>query len=206
MKTAPSGPPMRPSTKAISEAAKFQYGVAWTATYLGLAKLNAGRIEGVLERAPQAMDLASHHHYRAAAVTARRLMAEIYQRSDEIELAEAYYRQSLDLALGPGLRPEQAHCQHGLAQVWIWSGRNDPAKSSKRPTNSTPSPKCRQHRPTFLDGLRRSPRGDLVTHGDRGRAPNKDRCGALWLAGKLHDAYTPAFPSKKIRIASRARC
>jgi hypothetical protein len=74
------------------------------------------------------MDLASHHHYRAVAVTARRLMAEIYQRSDEIELAEAYYRQSLDLALGPGLRPEQAHCQYGLAQVWIWSGRNDEAR------------------------------------------------------------------------------
>jgi tetratricopeptide (TPR) repeat protein len=56
----------------FSQAAKFQYGVAWSATYLGLAKLNAGRIEGVLEHARQAMDLASHHHYRAVAVTARR--------------------------------------------------------------------------------------------------------------------------------------
>ena len=117
-------------TKALefSRSAKFHYGVAWSTTYLGLAKLHAGRTEGVLDHARHAMELASHHHYRAVEVTARRLMAEACRHLGEAESAEAFYRQSLQLACELGLRPEQAHCQSGLALVLRRSGRGEEAR------------------------------------------------------------------------------
>ena len=111
----------------FSQSVKFQYGVAWSTTYLGLAKLHAGRAEGVLEHARHALELASSHHYRAVEVTARRLMAEAHYRDGALDQAETFYRQSLELATELGLRPEQAHCQSGLAQVYLRSGRAEEA-------------------------------------------------------------------------------
>jgi class 3 adenylate cyclase/tetratricopeptide (TPR) repeat protein len=108
----------------FSQSVKFHYGVAWSTTYLGFAKLHAGHTEGVLEHGRHALDLASNHHYRAVEVTARRLMAEAYQRDGELGPAEAFYRQSFELASQLGLRPEQAHCQNGLAQIYVRSGRS----------------------------------------------------------------------------------
>jgi class 3 adenylate cyclase/tetratricopeptide (TPR) repeat protein len=111
----------------MSQAAKFQYGVAWSTTLLGLGKMQAGRGDGVLQLAQHAMDLASSHGYRAVEVSARRLAAEAHQHEGSLAAAEAAYLQSLELASELGLRPEQAHCQKGLAQICRQLGRGEEA-------------------------------------------------------------------------------
>lgn len=114
-------------TKAAdySRSAKFPYGVAWSTVYLGFANLMAGRTEGVLEQAGTAIDLACRHQYRAVEASARRLMGEACQRGDRREAAETCYLKALQIASELDLRPEMAHCQHGLSQTLFLLGRTD---------------------------------------------------------------------------------
>ena len=116
----------------FSQSAKFRYGVAWSTTYLGFAKLHAGRADDVGDLARNAIELASAHHYRAVEVAARRLMAETEQQRGELGAAWDTFRQSLALANELGLGPEQAHCQSGLAQVEARMGHREQAEHLAR--------------------------------------------------------------------------
>lgn len=115
--------------KAIgfSQFAKFPYGVAWSTVYLGFAKFLAGRPEGVSEQARNAIDLASSHGYRAVEATAHRLIAVAHQHDGEPRAAEASYLQAIKIASELGLRPELAHCQSGLSQIYDHLGHTDEA-------------------------------------------------------------------------------
>ena len=55
-------------------------------------------------------------------------MAETYRHLGEADAAEAFFHQSLQMACELGLRPEQAHCQSGLALVLRRSGRGEEAR------------------------------------------------------------------------------
>ena len=116
-------------TKAVgfSQFAKFPYGVAWSTVYLGFAKFLAGCPEGVNQQARNAIDLASSHRYRAVEATAHRLMACVHQHSGELRAAEASYLDAISIASELGLRPELAHCQSGLSQIYDRLGRADEA-------------------------------------------------------------------------------
>jgi tetratricopeptide (TPR) repeat protein len=121
----------------FSQAAKFHYGVAWSTTYLGLAKVHVGRFDGVEELARNAIDLASTHQYRAVEVTARRLMAEACQHRGDFAAAADFFRQSLSLATELGLGPEQAHCRCGLARVEAQLGHGEDAERYARLAGQT---------------------------------------------------------------------
>lgn len=112
-------------TKAIgfSQFAKFPYGVAWSTVYLGFAKFLAGCPEGVDAQARNAIDLASSHGYRAVEAAAHRLMAGAHHHNGELRAAEISYLEAIKIASELGLRPEMAHCQSGLSQVYHHLGR-----------------------------------------------------------------------------------
>ena len=107
----------------FSRAANFNYGLAWSTVYLGFAKLAAGRAEGVIAQAREAVGLTSRHHYKAVEASAHRLLAAASQFEGDAATAEREYLASLAISLELGLRPEAAHCQHGLSQVYARLGR-----------------------------------------------------------------------------------
>lgn len=113
-------------TKAVgfSQFAKFPYGVAWSTVYLGFAKFLADRPEGVNEQARTAIDLASRHGYRAVEAAAHRLMAGVHHHTQDYPAAESCYLEAIKIASELGLRPELAHCQSGLSQLYDRIGRD----------------------------------------------------------------------------------
>lgn len=110
---------------ASTRATKFYYGEAWAAAYLGFANLLYGRSDGIFEHAQRALELARSHGYRAVEASSLRLMAEACSHCDapDFEAAESHYLEACQISQELGLRPEQAHCQRGLAQTYIKLGR-----------------------------------------------------------------------------------
>jgi class 3 adenylate cyclase/tetratricopeptide (TPR) repeat protein len=116
-------------TKAVafSRSAKFHYNEAWSTLYLGLANLLHGRTEGMIEHAKIVLEFARSHNHRAVEASGYRLMAEACRRGMQFEDAEHNYVRGSNLAADLGLRPEYAHCQRGLAELYMLTCREKEA-------------------------------------------------------------------------------
>jgi tetratricopeptide (TPR) repeat protein len=114
-------------TKALgfARASKFTYGEAWSSVYLGFANLLDNNLEGMLDHARSALELARKYNYRAIEADALRLLADVYRNgaAPNPEEAERHYLQACEMYLELGLRPEYARCQIGLGQTLMQSGR-----------------------------------------------------------------------------------
>jgi Flp pilus assembly protein TadD len=61
-------------------------------------------------------------------------MAEALRHGDarDREAAERYYLEACEISQELGLRPDQAHCQRGLAQLYVMLGRQQEADRAFR--------------------------------------------------------------------------
>jgi tetratricopeptide (TPR) repeat protein len=71
------------------------------------------------QHARQALDLARQHGERGFEAFALCQLGAVHAQADPPEVAqsEARYREALALAEALGMRPLQAHCQHGLGAL-----------------------------------------------------------------------------------------
>jgi len=84
-----------------------------------------------VQLARRALDLARAHKERGNEAWALRLLGEItaHQDPQELETAEAHYRQALALADELGMRPLVAHCYLGLGTLHSRLGLVDQART-----------------------------------------------------------------------------
>ena len=104
---------------------------ALRASLLGEAYLYAGRMADAIESAERALTLSQEHKERGHEAWTLRLLGEIHRSYDppKVKLAEAFYRQALDLAEKLGMRPLVAHCQIGLARLYQRVGDHKQART-----------------------------------------------------------------------------
>jgi class 3 adenylate cyclase/tetratricopeptide (TPR) repeat protein len=98
---------------------------------LGEAHLLAGRLEEAHTLAERARALAREHQERSNQAWVLRLLGEIAARREpqQVEPAEAHYRQALALAEALGMHPLQAHCHHGLGTLYAATGQREQART-----------------------------------------------------------------------------
>ncbi len=103
---------------------------ALTIIALGEAYLLAGRTKEAIERAGNALELARERQEPGHQAYALHLLAEIafHPEPPELDKAENYYRQALDLAEKLGMRPLLARCHFGLGQLNRKRGKPEEAK------------------------------------------------------------------------------
>jgi tetratricopeptide (TPR) repeat protein len=96
---------------------------------LGEAQMLAGRLEEAQALAKRALSLARHRQERGHEAYALCLLGDIaaQRKPPESTQAEAYYRQSLTLTNGLGMRPLQAHCHRGLGTLYRQTGQPEQA-------------------------------------------------------------------------------
>ena len=82
--------------------------------------------------AQQALELARTHRERGHEAYALHLLGEVAARRSppQVELAAAHYQQALTLAEELGMRPLQAHCQHGLGTLYIATSYREQARTA----------------------------------------------------------------------------
>jgi class 3 adenylate cyclase/tetratricopeptide (TPR) repeat protein len=99
---------------------------------LGEASMVAGRLTEAHALAERALALAHEYQQRIGQACALRLLGDIAARREpqEIESAEAHYRQALALADDLGMRPLQAHCHHGLGTLHAAVGQREQARTA----------------------------------------------------------------------------
>ena len=92
---------------------------ALTIIALGEAYLMAGRTKEAIERTTNALEFARARQEPGHQAYALHLLAEIafLPEKPELDKAEDYYRQAMDLADKSGMRPLSARCHFGLGQV-----------------------------------------------------------------------------------------
>jgi class 3 adenylate cyclase/tetratricopeptide (TPR) repeat protein len=107
---------------------------AWCAAALGLTQLLGGALAQAEDAAGAARELAARHGYRPLEAHATRLLGVIVAErgGDEAALraAEALLAEAALLAREIGMRPELAHCQRNLADVFARSGRLGEAEAA----------------------------------------------------------------------------
>jgi class 3 adenylate cyclase/tetratricopeptide (TPR) repeat protein len=120
--------------QAVQQATSIrrQGGQSLRVASLSEATLQAGCLEEARSLAQQALELAQAHKERGNEAWILRLLGEIGAQSDplKIKLAEHRYRQALALASELGMRPLQAHCHHGLGQLYAKTGQREPAHAA----------------------------------------------------------------------------
>ena len=99
---------------------------------LGEAHMLAGRLEEAHTLAERARALAREHQERSNQAWVLRLLGEIAARREpqQVEPAEAHYRQALALAEELGMRPLQAHCHRGLGTLYAVTGQREQARAA----------------------------------------------------------------------------
>jgi len=102
--------------------------VAWLSEVWRLA----GRREEAWQHARQALDLARQHKERANEALALHQLGVVQAHADppDVAPAEAHYQQALALAEELSMRPLQAHCHHGLGQLYHQTGRREQARTA----------------------------------------------------------------------------
>jgi tetratricopeptide (TPR) repeat protein len=98
---------------------------------LSEAYLRASRLDDAMPLAERALDLARQHNERGNQAWVRHLLGEIaaHRSPPEVERAEDYYRQALDLAEELGMRPLQPHCHLGLGSLYLKTGRREQGRA-----------------------------------------------------------------------------
>jgi tetratricopeptide (TPR) repeat protein len=117
--------------QAVEQDATQAYYPLWL-THLSEAYLLTGRLEDAQQLAQRALELSRDLKQRGHEVYALRLLAEVagHGSSEEVERAEAYYRQALSLADTLGMRPLQTHCHFGLGTLYGRMGRRGQAQAA----------------------------------------------------------------------------
>jgi tetratricopeptide (TPR) repeat protein len=92
---------------------------ALNSTWLSDAYLQEDRVEEAIALVERALELSRRHKEPGHGALALKLRGDIalHRKFRQIEQAEARYREVLTLAGVMGMRPLQAHCHVGLAQV-----------------------------------------------------------------------------------------
>jgi class 3 adenylate cyclase/tetratricopeptide (TPR) repeat protein len=92
--------------------------------------LAAGRQQGALELAAQALDLSRRYNERGRETWTLCLLGDIISSIDssDVEGAEDYYRQAMALAQELGMRPLLAHCHLGLGTLSRRTGKREQAQ------------------------------------------------------------------------------
>jgi tetratricopeptide (TPR) repeat protein len=98
---------------------------------LGEVQLLAGCLDEAHALAERSLALTRVHQERGNEAYALGLLGEIATQREppEVELAEAYYQQSLALAEELGMRPLQAHCHRGLGMLYAMTGQRELART-----------------------------------------------------------------------------
>jgi tetratricopeptide (TPR) repeat protein len=96
---------------------------------LGEARMLTGRLEEAHAFAEWVLTHTRARQERGRLPSALRLLGEIAARREPpaYMLAEAYYRQALDLTDEFGMRPLQAHCHRGLGTLYAAIGQREQA-------------------------------------------------------------------------------
>jgi len=81
------------------------------------------------QHARQALDLARRLKERGSEAFALHQLGAVQAQADppDVVQSEAHYQQALALAEALGMRPLQAHCHHGLGQLYHQTGRGEEA-------------------------------------------------------------------------------
>jgi class 3 adenylate cyclase/tetratricopeptide (TPR) repeat protein len=92
--------------------------------------LAAGRQQGALEFAAQALDLSRRYKERGRETWNLCLLGDIISSIDssDVERAEDYYHQALALGQDLGMRPLVAHCHFGLGTLYRRTGKREQAQ------------------------------------------------------------------------------
>jgi tetratricopeptide (TPR) repeat protein len=103
---------------------------AWQAGVIGEGYLLAGRVDDAVKRAGRALSLSRDAQERGHEARALRLLGEIAARRNppDVEQADSYYRQALELANQLGMRPLVAHCHLGLGRLSRRTGQREQAR------------------------------------------------------------------------------
>lgn len=111
---------------AVGRAGFLALNLAW----LSDAYLNANRVDEAMALADRACDLSRQHKEPGHGALALKLRGDIAMRQTvkRVEQAEGHYREALTLAADMAMRPLQAHCHAGLAQVHVAAGSLDRAR------------------------------------------------------------------------------
>jgi class 3 adenylate cyclase/tetratricopeptide (TPR) repeat protein len=96
------------------------------------AYLLAGRMEDAISLAQHALEQSRAYKERGCQAWALWLLGEIavHREPPESTLAEAHYRQALDLAEELGMRPLMAHCHLALGKLYAIIGRHAEARAA----------------------------------------------------------------------------
>ena len=102
--------------------------VAWLSEVWRLA----GHGEAAGQHARQALDLARQLKERGDEALALHQLGAVHAHADPLDAApaEAHYQQALALAEALGMRPLQAHCHHGLGQLYGQTGHGAQARAA----------------------------------------------------------------------------
>jgi tetratricopeptide (TPR) repeat protein len=119
--------------QAVDAAVSMRFAMAQALrlSLLSEGYLHAGRTADALDSAERALALSREHKERGHEAWTLRLLGEVHRTYDppEVELADTYYRQALDLAEKLGMRPLVAHCQVGLARLYQQAGDRNQAQT-----------------------------------------------------------------------------
>jgi predicted ATPase/class 3 adenylate cyclase len=117
--------------QAVEQAATMHVipGQALWIAELGEAYLLDDRLDEAIIQAQRALHFSRTHQEQGHEAWALRLLGEIHahQEPAAVEPAEAHYHQALALAEELGMRPLQAHCHHGLGQLYGQTGQREQA-------------------------------------------------------------------------------
>ena len=108
---------------AVGRAGFLALNLAW----LSDAYLSVNRIDEAMVLADRACELSKQHKEPGHGALALKLRGDIAMRLTvkQIEQAEGHYREALSLASDMAMRPLQAHCHAGLAQVYAAAGNSE---------------------------------------------------------------------------------
>jgi tetratricopeptide (TPR) repeat protein len=97
--------------------------------WLGEAYLLAGRPASALDVARRALETAEERHETGQRAYAHRLLGDIAASANELDAAQAAYREAISLAEALAMRPLIAHSHLGLGTLAYRTGRPDEARA-----------------------------------------------------------------------------
>lgn len=112
------GIPILEQSVGVAESKGFVARHALRLAYVSEAYLVAGRDDAAAAAGLRALELAKKHEERANEAYALRILGKIAVCGGRLPEAEIHFRSSLQLARELGMRPLEAHCHRGLADVF----------------------------------------------------------------------------------------
>ena len=184
----------------------------WCAAALGLAELMGGAREEAQRSASDALDFARRKEYRPLEVHASRLLGTIAAGdcadTGSAQRAETWFRSGAALARRLGMKPELAHCHHGLADLFARTRRPAEARAEfaeavdlYRSSGMLAGAAAAQEALAALSAGRPAP---LAERAPTTEGPNNRRRRAATVTGADHGRDKPGELRKDRRAPARA--